>query len=127
MLFKVLLVRTSYIFDVLKMFLNLKYLQPIWILILFKLFSNAEAQVPLTRIGFLETLGDKQYFIENSLKVNWYRAVQLCNKLNMTLASIESSTEQTKLKSFLYLNCKSMFKYPLKIHLISLNFSCIIR
>ncbi|KAM7343888.1 C-type lectin mosGCTL-7-like [Cochliomyia hominivorax] len=49
-------------------------------------------------------IGDKYYFVYTLDKVNWYRAFELCSKVGMQLASIESETELKNLSSYLYTN-----------------------
>ncbi|KAM7343885.1 C-type lectin mosGCTL-7-like [Cochliomyia hominivorax] len=72
--------------------------------ILLDLLGSIQAQFSLNDIGVLQIAGDKQYFVEKTVKFNWYKAQQACAKLNMTLASITSSTEQQNLKNLLSQN-----------------------
>ncbi|KAI8119981.1 hypothetical protein FF38_00760 [Lucilia cuprina] len=68
------------------------------------LLKSTEAQLDLSKIGILQIVGEKQYFVEKAVKVNWHKALQSCAKMNMRLASIESSTEQQNIKSLLNSN-----------------------
>lgn len=88
------------------MFLNLKTLTCVFGVIFLKLVLPSQAQLDINRAGTLQVVGNKQYFVEKAAKLNWFKATQICAALNMTLASIESATEQQNLKSLLFTNCK---------------------
>ncbi|XP_065368713.1 lectin subunit alpha-like [Calliphora vicina] len=86
------------------MFLSFKLLVGLLGVFLLMLLSPTEGQLDLSNIGVLQIAGNKQYFVEKAVRVNWHRALQTCAKMNMSLASIESATEQTNLKTLLYSN-----------------------
>ncbi|XP_065368711.1 C-type lectin 37Db-like [Calliphora vicina] len=47
-------------------------------------------------------IGNKKYLIKTDKKLNWYQANHACTVAGMSLASIESETEQTNLKNYLF-------------------------
>lgn len=77
---------------------NLKIFSLTLSLILFKLFLVVNGQG--------KTIGEKYYLPYSIEKVSWYRAYQLCAKVGMQLASIESETEFKNLRDHLYNSCK---------------------
>nr|BAA93690.1 haustellum specific protein A [Sarcophaga peregrina] len=52
--------------------------------------------------GATTVIGDKNYQVIITAKLNWHKAYQACAKLGMSLASIESETENKSLKDYLY-------------------------
>lgn len=83
------------------MFLNLKSLLCIFSAILLHIVLPTQGQFTLESIGILQVAGDKQYFVDRTARFNWYRSMQICASMNMTLASIESLAEQDNLKNLL--------------------------
>ncbi|KAI8119979.1 hypothetical protein FF38_00757 [Lucilia cuprina] len=47
-------------------------------------------------------IGSKRYLIKIGKKLNWFQANHACTRAGMTLASIESETEQKNLRDYLY-------------------------
>ncbi|XP_037824303.1 C-type lectin 37Db-like [Lucilia sericata] len=47
-------------------------------------------------------IGSKRFLIKTGKKLNWYQANHACTRVGMTLASIESETEQTNLRNYLF-------------------------
>lgn len=80
------------------MALNLNIFSLISSLILFKLITTINAQGTV--------IGEKYYLPYTIERVSWYRAYQLCAKVDMQLASIESETEHKELGEHLLANCK---------------------
>lgn len=80
---------------------NLKIFSLTLCLIQFKLLVAVDIQG--------KVLGEKYYIPYSVEKVSWYRAYQLCAKVGMQLASIESETEFKNLRDYLYETCKYYF------------------
>ena len=80
------------------MALNLRNIIVILSVITLKLVGNVS--------GAGTVIGDKNYQVIVTEKLNWHKAYQACAKLGMSLASIESETENKSLKDYLYSQCK---------------------
>uniref|UniRef100_A0A1I8NQD5 C-type lectin domain-containing protein n=1 Tax=Stomoxys calcitrans TaxID=35570 RepID=A0A1I8NQD5_STOCA len=52
-------------------------------------------------LGLSKISGDKEYFIGNFFKLNWFQAVQMCALNDMSLTAIETEDEQNDLKKLL--------------------------
>ncbi|XP_073844391.1 C-type lectin mosGCTL-7-like [Musca autumnalis] len=55
-------------------------------------------------LGLTVVLGEKQYYVGVSQKINWYRAIQICAARDMSLDSIESQTEYDNMSRYLHAN-----------------------
>ncbi|XP_061390985.1 galactose-specific lectin nattectin-like [Musca vetustissima] len=61
--------------------------------------------VPSPRsLGLTVVLGEKQYYVGVSQKLNWYAANYICAARDMTLTAIESQAEYDNLSNYLFAN-----------------------
>uniref|UniRef100_A0A1I8NJ23 C-type lectin domain-containing protein n=1 Tax=Musca domestica TaxID=7370 RepID=A0A1I8NJ23_MUSDO len=66
--------------------------------------TSASVVISPRSLGLTVVLGEKQYYVGVSQKVNWFQANYICAARGMSLTAIESEAENENISNYLFAN-----------------------